>query len=469
VRQKLGPGRVTLVSLACGVLLAACGGGSSSGGSGEGRLQVIEFNYPGGGTLLGAPRTLKATSSSGLTVSFRSETPTYCTVSGDKVTLVAAGECRIVASQEGGTTTDGVKWARADEVSHLFNVLKAPQTLQIDAPDYVLSGQTNQLTLSAVSTSGLAATFAGGTPGVCTLNGNKLTLLGKGSCAVTATQEGDANYAAVKVDRFIAVDPLLVADGILGAGEGSTSSARTKQNGAVTANPWSSLLNAGWEWCGPNPNCFRAVSPDERTFTSALHVPTSSYSAGQWNASFNNIDIFVPGVEGFNQDGDTVGGLQVTTETSIALTVGVNEELYKAGKPLVLQLDLGKRNDGCNPTLSAILWPFAPGPVGYRVVLDQFAVTQACGLAGVTAASLDDDVRKLPNYWGNGPTDTVAQQAYLAALDKIKPARDSAMTLLKSSSVVRVRVRLMDINLGVSSPGGYYASDVSITGAIAIQ
>ncbi|NRF71676.1 hypothetical protein HLB44_32280 [Aquincola sp. S2] len=472
MRQELRPGRMTLVSIACGVLLAACGGGGGGSSGGEGRLQLITFDYPGGGTLLSPPQKLKATTTSGLPVSYQSTTPTICTVTGDQMTLLTTGECRIVASQEGGTSADGVKWAKAEDVSQLFNVLKRSQTIAIDAPDYVLSSQTSDITLKAKASSGLPVTLSGGTPGVCTLEGDKLRVLGKGSCAVIATQAGDANHNEGRAAGFIAVDPLIVADGILGAGQGSSSSLTTKQGGAVSANPWSSIVGGGWEWCGNSDDtCFRAVSADQRVFTSALHIPKSKWTPGGWHASSNTIDIFAPGLSGFDSAGDTTGGLQVTTETALAINLGVNEGLLKAKKPVVVQLDLGKRNNGCNVSVSTLLWPIAQ--VGsYGLPLGNFAVTEACGIAGVSTASLDNDVRTLPNPWGTGPSDIVAAlAAYQAALDKFKPARDSAVQLIKSSNVVRVRLRLMDINSDTSaaSDGDFYASDLSVIGAITIQ
>jgi hypothetical protein len=477
VRQNLSPGRMTLVSLACAAMLAACGGGGD-GGNGEGRLQVINFAYPGGpgGATMAESRKLNATTTSGLPVTFASTTPSTCTVSGDMVDPVALGECRVVATQGGGTTDDGVKWAAADDVSQLFVVLKTGQSVAVVAPDYVFSSMVSEIALSAIATSGLPATLSGGTPGVCELNGNTLKLLGKGSCLVTATQAGDGNYVAATAMRPIAVDPLLVADGILGAGRGTTDSAMTKQGGAVKANPWSNLLG-GWEWCDDNTpangTCFRTVSADESTFTSALHISRKARDDLGWHFSFNNIDIFSPGLSGFNQAGDTTGGLQVTTEKVFAITLGVNDELFRAKKPLVVQLDLGKRNNGCNVTLSAPLWPAEAGPTSYGITLETFAVTEACGLAGVTATSLDDNVRKVPSPWlGATPAEReAAVKAYTDALAGFTPAREAAMVLLKSSNVIRTRVRLMDVNLDFAPAAtpDLMKSEISIKGAITLQ
>jgi hypothetical protein len=245
----------------------------------------------------------------------------------------------------------------------------------------------------------------------------------------------------------------------------------TAQGGKVSVNPWASPLNAGWEWCDANAGgdwCYRTVSDDGKSMTSSLHILDTQYTGG-WQYSFNRIDIFVPGITSFNGSGDTTGGLQVTTEQSLVFTLGVNADLYLSGKPVVVHLDLGKSNNGCNVTLSALLYPKAAGLVSYAIPLTDFAVTDACGLAGVTAASLDDQVRKLPNPNGSSPSDAgAAKKAYDDALAMFLPARESAMTLLLSSNIVRTRVRLMDANVERKT-GGVFASDLTISGAITIQ
>jgi hypothetical protein len=427
-------------------------------------MQSITFKYPGGSMLLDGPVTLSATADSGLPVSFASSTPTTCTVSGNQLTLVSAGECRVVASQGGGQTSDGVQWASADDVSQLFNVLKHVQTVTFTPPDYVLSAQTTSVALSASSDSGLPVTFSSSTPTNCAIEGSTLKLLAKGTCAVTASVPSDANYAEQVVQRFIAVDPLLIADGFdpSGAGRGTSNTMATKQGGNVTVNPWGSPLNAGWEWCDGNSGgdwCYRDITPDGSTLTSALHYPDTKWTPGGWQYGFNRIDIFTPGLTAFNGSGDTTGGLQVTTETALGFTLGVNNGLYVANKPIVVHLELGKRNNGCNVELSALLWP-QNGLISYALPLSDFAVTNACGIAGVTAASLDNDVRKLPSPNGGA--------AYEAALATFADARASAMTLMKSSNIVQVRFRLMDVNTDQKS-NGVYASDLTLKGAITIQ
>ncbi len=472
MKQKMVRHGRKLTALAACAALAACGGGAGEGGSGSGgKQQSITFKYPGGATLLAAPVTLSATADSGLPVTFKSGTPTVCTVDGNKLTLLEAKECLVIASQAGGASADGKQWAPADDVSQLFVVLKKPQVLTFAPPDYLLSSKASSVALTASTDSGLPVTFTVDTPTKCSISGSTLSLLGKGTCAVTAKQAGDDKYAPQSKQAFIAVDPLLLADGfdvVTGNGAGSSSDLRTAQGGGVTTNPWDSTLGSGWTWCGSDrPDwCYHSVSADGKTLTSALEVPKANFPTG-WHTGLNEIDIFTPGKTGFDSGGDTTGGLRVTAETALGFTMGVPQGLYAAGKPIVVYLDLGKSNGGCNVELATLVWPRASGFVGYNVPLSNFAVTNNCGIGGVTAASVDNDIRKLPNPWdaAGNPTNIAA---FNTALDGFKDARTSATTLLGSSDIVRMRLKLFDIN--DSNPGtAFYSSSISITGAITVQ
>lgn len=539
MNQKVfGHGR-KLTLLAAAAMLVACGGGGGSGS--DGRLQIITFKYPGGNTLLNGPTVLSATANSGLDVTYRTGTPETCTVSGNQLTLVSAGECLVIASQAGGSK-DGVNWAAADDVSQLFNVLKKPQlplgmpvgavllaatdtvnlpavtdgslpityasttpffctvsgtaltlnavgpcilsaTAVEDAQHAAMSlavllpvgskppalvprnGKVGHVALASVNSAGAALSYASTTPSVCKVEGRDLQLLAKGSCEVTATAAGGATWT----DSVI-VDPLLIADGFsqtAGTGEGYSDQIRTAQGGGVTVNPWDSTLNAGWERCdaGHPDWCYHTVSADGTTLTSALEVPKGNFPTG-WHYGFNKIDIFVPGKTKFDDKGDTTGGLRVTTEATVGFTMGVSQGLYTAGKPIVLYLDLGKWNGSCNVELATLVWPKAPGSVTYNVPLSNFAVTNNCGIAGVTAASVDNNIRKLPNPWDSqgNPTNL---GAFNTALDGFKDARTSATNLLKSSDIVRFRLRLFDPNDTIAGPA-FYSSSISISGAITI-
>jgi hypothetical protein len=67
-------------------------------------VQTIAFGTLPDQQLGSAPSTLGATASSGLAVSFVSDTPAVCTVGGTTLTLVSTGVCMITASQAGNAT-----------------------------------------------------------------------------------------------------------------------------------------------------------------------------------------------------------------------------------------------------------------------------------------------------------------------------------------------------------------------------
>jgi hypothetical protein len=212
VRQIRSEMRLSLVAAACGLVLAACGGGSG-GGSSEGQLQVISFTYPGGNTLLNGPTMLSATATSGLPVTFESGTPTTCTVSGNEATLKAAGECLIIARQGGGTSANGATWAAADEVSQLFNVLKRAQAPVLPL-GVVMAGASETATLSATTDAGQPATYVSNTPSVCTVSDTTLSLKGLGLCTLTVSAPESETHAALTAPASLAVDsapPFVVA------------------------------------------------------------------------------------------------------------------------------------------------------------------------------------------------------------------------------------------------------------------
>lgn len=135
------------------------------------------------------PFTVNATASSGLPVSFAALTPNICTVSGTTVTLLTTGTCTIQASQGGNANFNP-----APPVAQSFAVKstqKSEQTITFGKPVDKALGDL-PFALSASASSGLVVSFTSNTPGVCTVNGNTVTLIAVGLCSVTATQDGNA-------------------------------------------------------------------------------------------------------------------------------------------------------------------------------------------------------------------------------------------------------------------------------------
>jgi polyvinyl alcohol dehydrogenase (cytochrome) len=152
--------------------------------------QTIIFGVLSNRAFGSAPFAVSATASSGLTVSFNSQTTTVCRVSGTTVTLVAAGTCTIQATQAGNTN-----WIPATPVSQSFQVTQESQTITFGALSNHAFG-TAPFTVSATASSGLAVSFASTTAAVCTVSGATVTLVAVGACTIQATQAGNTNYAA---------------------------------------------------------------------------------------------------------------------------------------------------------------------------------------------------------------------------------------------------------------------------------
>jgi hypothetical protein len=71
---------------------------------------------------------------------------------------------------------------------------RVPQSITFGQPPGTTAGTSSSLSASA--SSGLTVSFTSGTPGVCTVSGSAVTAVAAGTCTITASQAGNADYAA---------------------------------------------------------------------------------------------------------------------------------------------------------------------------------------------------------------------------------------------------------------------------------
>jgi sugar lactone lactonase YvrE len=197
--------------------------------------QTITFgalsNQPYGAT----PFMVSASASSGLPVSFNSQTPSICTVAGSTVTLVSVGQCTVQATQAGNTV-----YAAAPPVNQSFQVTQTNQTITFGAlPNQVLGAAP--FTVSATASSGMPVSFASTTTSVCTVSNSQVTLVAAGVCTIQATQAGGGDYlAAAPVNQsFEVTSPGLATSALLFGSAGGSSSVVLTDTGA-----WSASSNA---------------------------------------------------------------------------------------------------------------------------------------------------------------------------------------------------------------------------------
>lgn len=153
--------------------------------------QSITFGPLSDQTLGTAPFAISATASSSLPVAFNSNSSGVCAVSGNMVSLANTGTCSITATQPGDSY-----FSAAPPVTRSFNVLpaaKSSQTIKfVGLTDQTMGAAPFQISASA--SSGLSVTLTSNTPGVCTVSGNMLSIVGAGTGSITANQPGNDTY-----------------------------------------------------------------------------------------------------------------------------------------------------------------------------------------------------------------------------------------------------------------------------------
>jgi hypothetical protein len=157
---------------------------------------------------VGGVYNLKASSSSGLAVSFSSATPSVCTVSGSTASFIHVGECTIDFNQAGNG-----EYEPAPQVAQSFQVGRgaqaitftstAPNGATVGGPPYTVtttgggSGNPVTLTIDAASKS------------ICTISASTVSFTAAGTCTIDANQAGTADYeAAPQVQQSFTVHQL---------------------------------------------------------------------------------------------------------------------------------------------------------------------------------------------------------------------------------------------------------------------
>lgn len=122
------------------------------------QAQRITFDLLVDITLGTAPSALRATTTSGLPISFIAGPPTVCTVAGTIVTVVKPGDCTVTANQ-GGTA----QWAPAPTVSRTF-AIRALLTVSVADGGTLNTGTASYAagaSVTLVPTASIGAIFTG--------------------------------------------------------------------------------------------------------------------------------------------------------------------------------------------------------------------------------------------------------------------------------------------------------------------
>jgi hypothetical protein len=158
--------------------------------------QTITFDALDDGTFGDPDFDVGAFASSNLDVTFAATGK--CTVSGVTVHFTGAGSCTVTASQAGNANFNA-----ASAVAQTFDIDMADQEITFDPLDAMAYGDPD-FTVSASADSGLPVSFSASGP--CTVRSKRVHLTGLGTCKLTASQGGNADYnAAPNVSQKFAI------------------------------------------------------------------------------------------------------------------------------------------------------------------------------------------------------------------------------------------------------------------------
>lgn len=136
-----------------------------------------------------APFTVSATSQTTSPIVFTSTTPSVCTVSGNTVSVVAAGSCVIAANAAGDAN-----YLAAAQKTQTILINKASQNIVLGAnPGPKIFGDA-PFTVAATTQSSSPVVFSSATPSVCSVSGSTVVILSAGNCSIAVDAAGDTNY-----------------------------------------------------------------------------------------------------------------------------------------------------------------------------------------------------------------------------------------------------------------------------------
>jgi trimeric autotransporter adhesin len=143
---------------------------------------------------VGSTGALSATGgASGNPVTFASNTPGVCTLSGTHGGIVSginAGTCTVTANQAGSTA-----YSAAPQATLSFAINPHSQVIVFGAAPAVNVGATGSVSATG-GASGNPVVFTTLTSAICTISGATVTGVAAGTCTIAANQAGTANYTA---------------------------------------------------------------------------------------------------------------------------------------------------------------------------------------------------------------------------------------------------------------------------------
>ena len=157
---------------------------------------------------------LPATTDKGLTINYTSDNEDVATINGNVVSIKNAGSANIKATQSGDDYYNA-----ATPVTHKLTVSKIAQTITFEELQVMTFGDA-PIELNATTNSSSDIIFESSDESIATISGNTLTIVGAGSCIITASCPGNKNYyTATPVERTLVVNKAGQTISIMPVGE----------------------------------------------------------------------------------------------------------------------------------------------------------------------------------------------------------------------------------------------------------
>jgi plastocyanin/adenosine/AMP kinase len=146
---------------------------------------------------------LEATSTSGLPISFDTDSAEIATIVNGKVHIVRAGECSIVMQQNGNSIYDP-----APEVKQILKINKSDQTVDFAVIATKLIGDSD-FNPGAISSSGLEIIYESNDTSIAIVQNSKIKIVASGTCEISAMQPGNMNYnPSLVIKQMLTVNKL---------------------------------------------------------------------------------------------------------------------------------------------------------------------------------------------------------------------------------------------------------------------
>jgi hypothetical protein len=221
-----------------------------------GASQTITFGALASKTFGDATFTLSATGgASGNAVTFVSSDPLIASISGNTVTILAAGTVTITASQAGG--------GNYNAASDVPQSLVIAQKANIISFSSLTTHYTTDTTfaLSATATSLGTVTFTSSNTTVATVSGTTVTIVGVGTTNITASQVGNTNYlAATDVIRTLKITlPPIAAWNVFGLTQPLATATATTFNNLVATGSNATMTRGASAAASSAANSFRTT------------------------------------------------------------------------------------------------------------------------------------------------------------------------------------------------------------------